>query len=205
MIYTEEDYYDDLHSGKMLHLKSKERFLAFYERLGMDDIQKQQQVVNSRLDVLEKVKGTVIELGCHVGFQSIYLAELGHEVTGVDISSSLIHEANIRKNKLPGEISNKLIFIKSDILDLPDLGKFDTVLLTEVLEHVIDPFEIIKKSIEFMHPESILLISAPKKRNGTFSHVRGITEEFLTDSGNRLDIYFDFFSTTKETKAIGML
>ena len=109
MIYTEEDYYDDLHSGKMLHLKSKERFLAFYERLGMDDIQKQQQVVNSRLDVLEKVKGTVIELGCHVGFQSIYLAELGHKVTGVDISSSLIHEEKIKKNKLPGEILNKLI------------------------------------------------------------------------------------------------
>lgn len=205
MPYTDEDYHYDLISPEMLHIQDKKRFVAFYERLGKDDIQKKQQVVETNLDVLEKVKGSVIELGCHVGFQSIFLAARGHTVTGVDISSTLLDEANFRKNQLPGKVREKLTFIHSDIMDLNGVGKFDTVLLTEVLEHVIDPFKILEKSIEFMYPDSILLISAPNKRRGTYSHVRGISEQWLIEKGKDVGIHFTFFSTKKQTKAIGKL
>lgn len=204
MEYTDNDYFHDLKSPEMLHIKDKQRFVSFYEKLGTEEIQKRQQVSEMRLDILEKVKGTVIELGCHVGFQSIYLAERGHFVVGVDISSTLLEEAINRKNSLPKDVYERLTFIHSDIMNLPP-AKFDTILLTEVLEHVIEPFEILEKAIGFMHKDSILLVSAPNKRVGTYSHVRGITEQWLEESGERLGVNFKFFSTKRETKAIGMI
>ena len=204
MEYTDNDYFHDLKSPEMLHIKDKQRFVSFYEKLGTEEIQKRQQVSEMRLDILEKVKGTVIELGCHVGFQSIYLAERGHFVVGVDISSTLLEEAINRKNSLPKDVYERLTFIHSDIMSLPP-AKFDTILLTEVLEHVIEPFEILEKAIGFMHKDSILLVSAPNKRVGTYSHVRGITEQWLEESGERLGVNFKFFSTKRETKAIGMI
>jgi 2-polyprenyl-3-methyl-5-hydroxy-6-metoxy-1,4-benzoquinol methylase len=204
MNYTRKDFESDLKNPDMPHIKDPERFVAFYEELGRGEIQRNQQVVPKRLKFIEPF-GTILELGCHVGFNLVHFAKLGHFVTGVDISSTLLEEAQRRKDALPEEIGNRITLIHSDILDLGDLGKFDTIVLTEVLEHVIEPFSILKKAVEYMSRTSKIYVSAPNQQIGNFSHVRGIKRRWMSEAGERLGVSFKFVAHDRETRAIGML
>ena len=46
-------------------------------------------------------ESTAIDLGCGSGFQSIPLAELGYQVTAIDLSPILLEELNKQKGDLP--------------------------------------------------------------------------------------------------------
>ena len=56
-----------------------------------------------------------VDLGCGSGFQSIPLAELGFNVTAIDLSAKLLLELNENKNDLPIETVN------ADLLSFDDL------------------------------------------------------------------------------------
>lgn len=189
MNYSREDYLSDCRNPDMPHIKDYGRYCAFYEELGNDPVQKKQQVVPHRIDFIEP-RGSVIELGCHVGFNSILWAQQGLSCIGVDFSSTLIEEANRRRDEQSKDTKDRLRFICADILDLSteELGLFDTVVLTEVLEHVPDPLPILEKAVEFMHGQSKLYVSAPDRRVGTYAHVRGISEQYLIDTANELSL-----------------
>jgi 2-polyprenyl-3-methyl-5-hydroxy-6-metoxy-1,4-benzoquinol methylase len=60
-----------------------------------------------------------IELGCGTGTNSIWLAQQGFEVTGVDVSSLAI--ASAKKKAADSKISVR--FVQGDVLNLPDLGQ----------------------------------------------------------------------------------
>lgn len=185
--YSRKDYLDDCNNSDMPHIKSEDRFIDFYNELGRDEIQLNQQVAPERIDFIQP-KGNIIELGCHVGFNSIYWASQGYPCIGVDIAQTLINEANRRKKEQQLE---NVYFICSDILDLEE-GVFDTIVLTEVLEHVIDPDPIIEKAVGFMHQGSKMYIAAPAIRVGTYAHVRGISEEYLREIADRLGVDIEF-------------
>ncbi len=135
--YDKKHYLEDLKNPEMLHIKDKERFRNFYEEQGKEQIQKNQQVVPKRIKFINP-KGKMIELGCHCGFNTIHYAKLGFEITGVDISSTYIEEANKRLSECDEKVRNKCKFIRSDIEDLDENyikkeGLFDCVILTEIL------------------------------------------------------------------------
>lgn len=209
--YTREDYLSDCKNPDMIHIKDKERFKLFYEELGNDPKQKAQQVVKKRIEFIVPV-GNIIELGCHVGFNLIHYAKMGHTITGVDISSTLLREATDRLKKESEEIKNRISLIHSDILDIDvcTLGKFDTVILTETLEHVIEPYPIILKAKELLKPGGKIYIAAPSIRIGTYSHVRGVTEEYLKVVGDEIGLNMKFIEDKsnnifKNTQAIATL
>ena len=195
----------------MPHIKDPKRFKAFYEELGNDPKQLAQQVVARRIAFIQP-QGSIIELGCHAGFNSLFWAEQGHCCVGVDIAQTLIDEAERRRSRLSPEVRERVSFIQSDILDLDSkgIGKFDTVILTEVLEHVIEPDSIVEKAMEFMRPSSKMYIAAPSKRIGTYAHVRGISETYLSDLGDKLGLDIQFVREKKvihyiNTQAIATL
>lgn len=192
-VYTREDYLSDCNNSDMLHIKSKERFKQFYEELGNDPIQKRQIVVPDRIEFIVPV-GNIIELGCHVGFNLIYWAKQGHAGIGIDIARSLIEEAKYKLSLEEKEVQARVTFLEADILDLDSemMGKFDTVVLTETLEHVIDPLPILAKAKEFLKSSSKMYVSAPSIRIGTYSHVRGISQEDLTGMANKLNLNIEF-------------
>ena len=200
--YTREDYLKDLKNPEMLHIKSKERFKAFYEMLGNEPNQKKQQIVLSRFNFIIP-KGNIIELGCHAGFQCISWGQQGFKCLGIDIAQSLIDEANRRINVIKN-IKGKVKFICSDILDLDlnKLGKFDTIVLTETLEHVIDPDPIFEKAVSFMDINSMLYIAAPATRKGTYSHVRGITKDYIKKMAKKFNLLVEYESYNSNTRVI---
>lgn len=196
--YTREDYISDCHNPDMPHIHDKNRFIDFYNELGRDPVQKAQQVIKERIQFIQP-KGRMIELGCHVGFNCIYFARLGYDITGVDIATTLIQEAENNLRKETAEVQNRCHFICSDILDLnvTETGQFDTIILTETLEHVIDPLPILAKAKELLRPDGLIYISAPAKRMGTYSHVRGISEEYLTEVCRGLELEIQHMETRK--------
>jgi len=82
----------------------------------------------------------VLDIGCGVGRWSRLLASRGADVTGVDISPTMIEEA---RRRAQGEgVADRCHFLVGDIsvLDVP--GRFDLILGVTVLQHILDPIAL---------------------------------------------------------------
>ncbi|MCZ7626843.1 MAG: hypothetical protein C3F12_10015 [Candidatus Methylomirabilota bacterium] len=77
----------------------------------------------------------VLDLGCSVGNNAVYLRDLGNEVVGFDIAGPYLEIARQRG------IDVYDVNIESD--ELPVLPPFDVVIMTEFLEHLIDPIKVL--------------------------------------------------------------
>jgi SAM-dependent methyltransferase len=86
------------------------------------------------LEALGGISGEVLDIGCGLGDNAIYLASRGHSVTGLDGSATAIEEAR-RRAAAAG------VTVTFDVADATDLngyeGRFDTV-VDSALYHCLD-------------------------------------------------------------------
>ena len=66
----------------------------------------------------------VLELGCGAGHAAAAAADLGHAVTGVDLSTRRIQQA---RDNFPGPHPGSLTFIEGDFYTIQLEGKFDAI------------------------------------------------------------------------------
>lgn len=189
MKYTRKDFLNDLQDVNIPHIKDRERYKNFYEELGRDfiDTNVDQKDLNLRMDFVIP-KGKILELGCHAGINLIDWARKGFECVGVDISESLIELGKKKIALEPEEVQKRISFINSFIEDLEVKELFDTIVLTETLEHVIDPLLVLKKATDFLKPDGLIYITVPSKRFGNASHVRGINQAQMMDLLSQTDL-----------------
>lgn len=85
----------------------------------------------------EKPNAKVLDLGCGQGRDALMLAEMGHSVTGVDLSEIGIKQmlASAKKKKLP------IKGFVSDICSFRSREKFDVIILDSVLHLLLDDKE----------------------------------------------------------------
>jgi len=98
----------------------------------------------------------VLEIGCGTGETGELLKkEYGVVfVTGVDIENAAIEVA---RKKL-----DDVYLANIEEVDLPlELQSYDLILLGDVVEHLIDPWNVIKKLRLYLRPHGYLLISIP--------------------------------------------
>ena len=83
----------------------------------------------------------ILDIGCGSGDLALYLAQLGHEVVGIDFVESAIRNAQVKAASLPSEPSRLLTFQVADALK-PSLlrRKFGTV-VDSGFYHLFDPEE----------------------------------------------------------------
>ena len=146
-------------------------------------------------------RNKVLDLGCARGYIGSRIKALGNYVVGVDISESVVEEA-------------KKILDRTYVFDLegnwPDFNeKFDLTILPEILEHVFDPVEVLKKVFSVLGDSGEIIITTPNILLWTnrikimlgkfeytdqglmdFGHIRFLTYKYLNqvlkDSGFKL-------------------
>jgi SAM-dependent methyltransferase len=93
----------------------------------------------------------VLDIGCSLGNVSAHIASLGNTVVGIDIAPSYIKAC--RDKGIECYSCN----IETD--DLPDIGQFATIVMTEFFEHLIDPLRVLEKIRKLIVPGGELIVS----------------------------------------------
>ena len=111
--------------------------------------------VRSHLLSSTKRSDKILEIGCGFGYLTFAMKQSNYNACGIDLSQEVIETAK----SLFGEgFYNKSIqdFIKKK-------EKFDLIILTEVIEHVPDPVELILECKQILRQNGTILISTPNR------------------------------------------
>lgn len=106
----------------------------------------------------------VLEVGCGTGNTLRYLSENGYAgyVAGVELEQSC-HEA--------ARAACDCFFAGNvEHLHLGEMGNYDAVLLLDVIEHLVNPFDVVKAAAGLLNPGGYLVLSFPNIRNFAVLH-----------------------------------
>jgi SAM-dependent methyltransferase len=103
------------------------------------------EIISRRLE-----RGKVLDVGAGRGGLSHRLLELGYDVTAVDVDPSVCEHPDVIVQ--PCNIMAGLPF---------DDESFDLVAMTEVIEHVEDPFRAVRECNRVLKPGGLLLLTTP--------------------------------------------
>jgi len=106
------------------------------------------------ISVIENAReNSLLDIACGDGILTKQLCDKFKRVIGVDASTIQLHRA--RKNCPKAE------FYESLIEDFNTNEKFDTVIMLNLLEHVINPVAVLKKAANFLKKDGILIVHVP--------------------------------------------
>lgn len=137
----------------------------------------------SLLDLLIKYcqkRGKVLDIGCGVGTIDFYLAERGHTVVAIDISENAISIAR-RNAKIFGLDKYMQFYIGNFPEEIPK-GIFDTIICSEILEHIKDDKGSVKKIKESLRKNGIVIASSPSQKAPLFK--MGLLKNFDREVGH---------------------
>lgn len=112
----------------------------------------------------------ILDLGCATGEYCSNLEDIGFKCTGVDINPKYIEKA-LEKGIDAYEM-------EGDNLNFPD-DAFDTVLIFEVLEHIPDPYPILKEARRVARKN--ILITVPNSTQFAALRSIGLTYEHVLE------------------------
>jgi S-adenosylmethionine-dependent methyltransferase len=96
-------------------------------------------------DYINKGKSLkILDVGCGFGLTCIWLSELGHQVTGIDITPEMIDTAKQKAE----EKGQNITFLKGDIESLEhtlQCETFDFIICHNVLGYIENPIDILEK------------------------------------------------------------
>jgi SAM-dependent methyltransferase len=121
-----------------------------YDEPGNPIIAIEEPVVWSLLDCLEP--GVALDAACGTGRHSRHLADLGHEVVGVDLTMEMLGRA---RRQVP-----EAAFLEADLRHIPASdGSFDAIVCGLALAHVADLQGAIVELARVLRPGGRLVIS----------------------------------------------
>lgn len=100
----------------------------------------------------------ILNVGCGSGELSYLLSAAGYEVLGIDPSPQYIALA---KQNLPAGLETRCSFLTASVEDLPEDGSYDSVVSTDVLEHIEDDDRALKKIAALARPGGGIIITVP--------------------------------------------
>lgn len=139
--------------------------------------------------VSDNVPSSVLEVGCGAGGILKYFMERGHQVKGIDIGSEYINFG--REQGLEIEAA----FLS----DLERGQKYDLIIYSHVMEHVLDVDAELDLIKEYMNPEALLYIEVP----GVKYVYKNYKMDYLTYFQNAHTFHFSLTSLTNWLKKKG--
>jgi ubiquinone/menaquinone biosynthesis C-methylase UbiE len=144
---------------------------AYYGALGTDFSKKTRERINW---IVTHVLGSkVLDIGCSQGINAILLGREGKKVDGIDISHESVEYAKTELGKEHPSVQASVSFKVSNFMTEQDIDtNYDTILLTEVLEHISDPDSFLKKTVSHLKPGGRLIVTVPFGINDFIDHKR---------------------------------
>jgi len=104
------------------------------------------------LPLMPAPNATVVDLGCGTGSLAVLLAEAGHDVCGIDLSTRMLDVARKKAQSLD------IDFRQGDAADPPTGQTYDVVLVRHVLWAMPDPDAALKNWVKLLNPHGRLIL-----------------------------------------------
>ncbi len=121
--------------------------------------------VGPRQDILRLVPAgvkRVLDVGCSVGTLGQALRDRGAAVTGIEIDPRMAAEARKHLNEVHiASVEDAALFER-----LGDRS-FDCIIFADLLEHLVDPWTALKRFVERLAPDGVVVASLPNVRHYT--------------------------------------
>ncbi len=119
--------------------------------------------LNETKKALGRVDGRVLDLGCGAG--NLLQKLEGNVVVGCDLSEQLIQ---LSHGRVRGQKNFLVVRAEAESLPFPD-NFFDHVVCSELLEHVLDPGQVMKEIYRVSKPQAQIIVTVPNERLINFS------------------------------------
>lgn len=150
----------------------KDRLIDFYYGRGGAS-PASQHLTRQRVHwICSKVRGKdVLDVGCSGGLVAILLGREGLNVTGVDNFIEAVEEATKELAAEEPIVQERVKFSWAQGAELPfPDAAFDTVILGEVIEHIVLPERVLTEARRVMRPGGTLILTTPYGRDETPDH-----------------------------------
>ncbi|TET31577.1 MAG: methyltransferase domain-containing protein [Planctomycetota bacterium] len=133
---------------------------AYYGKLGKELMDSTRKRLNW---ICQQVSGNrILDVGCSQGITSILLGREEKSVLGLDVDASVINDARNHLNDEEAIVQKNVEFYCADFLSYNfEDNKFETILITEVLEHLQCPEEFISQAHRLLVQGGRLIITVP--------------------------------------------
>jgi len=146
-------------------------------------------------------RDTVLEAGCGCGYNALAISAQVHRVDAFDISP-----LHIRVAQLLGDIhqARNTHFFVLDIYDIDSLNKqYDVIIISEVLEHIKEPLEVLRKARHVLKPEGRLVLSVPDRHSLDFLFGAKVDGDYeVAGRGIQSIRYYHHYYTDHEFRAL---
>lgn len=149
-------------------------FAYFYDELNSAaDYDALYQYVKNSLDEYDIHDGIVVDLGCGTGDLTLMLTQSGYDMIGVDQSEQMLAVLREKADEL--ELSNKLLLLQQNILELDLYGTIRAAISTFDTYNHIGPKENFEKAIAraafFMEKDGVFLfdLNTPYKHKNVLA------------------------------------
>lgn len=122
---------------------------------------------------LPRPPARLLDLGCGTGWTSVFLARMGYEVVGVDISADMIAHARRQAAGL-----DNLRFEVTDYEELPYVSEFDAAVFYAALHHAQDEHLALVKTYRALRPGGICVTCEPGQGHAAAPLSRAAVAQF---------------------------
>ena len=149
--YYQNQYYQ-MAKGSYEKEYSKEEIEYFFNKVGQN-----YEVLTKLIDISKIEKPSFIDIGCGEGWALNFFKDKGWNITGLDFSSYGCSKFN---NHCCTDLITGNIYESIDTL-IKKNYKYNCILLSNILEHVLDPAGLLLSCSRLIDSKGILIIQVP--------------------------------------------
>lgn len=172
---------------------------AYYGKMGEEFMRKTQERVHW---VCGSVRGErILDVGCSQGIVPILLGREGKQVVGLDTDAEAIAVAEAHMAAGPAHVREYVRFVTADFMGYDFGGQsFDTVIMSEILEHLVDPGAFVAHAARLLVDGGTLVVTLPFGINDFIDHKRTY---YLVEAYELLARFFEISEVELFGKWIG--
>lgn len=115
-----------------------------------------EKLQSAKLDLLQRFanKGNLLEIGPAYGLFAFLAKRAGFDVTGIEMDARCC-------DFLRSTVGIKVVEGSDTLSLLTTLPKFDVIVLWQVIEHLPDPWAVLKAAVRHLAPGGVLIVDTP--------------------------------------------